>query len=114
MITTEDLQAITERLKKPEIDQVILFGSYANGTANKDSDLDLVVVTRHDIIPSTFRERMDIYIDINSYILDYCKKFQIDLIIHTRKTFKKFIDKNSSFSRMIVKDGITLYERKNS
>lgn len=112
MISREDIQAITERLKQPGIEKVILFGSYANGTPHKDSDLDLIVVTKEEQIPANFKEKLDLYITINNYILDYCKKFPIDLITYTKGTYELFLARNSSFSQTIVNEGVVLYERK--
>ncbi len=42
---------IIERLKPIHPEKVILFGSYAYGEPNKDSDIDLLVVTQDDFIP---------------------------------------------------------------
>ena len=43
-MTTENiLSEITATLKQFGIEKIILFGSYAYGTPNKDSDIDLPV-----------------------------------------------------------------------
>lgn len=52
---------IIERLKELEPAKVILFGSYAEGTASADSDLDLLVVTNHDALPKNYHEKEEIY-----------------------------------------------------
>ena len=45
MVDIEKLKdEIVERLKPLEPDKIILFGSYAYGTPNKDSDIDLLLV----------------------------------------------------------------------
>jgi len=45
MIDIEQLKhEIVERLKPLELDKVILFGSYAYGTPNEDSDIDLFLL----------------------------------------------------------------------
>jgi len=41
--------------------KVILFGSYATGQADKDSDLDIIVVTTDNYMPSTNREKMELH-----------------------------------------------------
>ena len=49
-LTDESLQEVTRRIVDvltPE--QVVLFGSYTEGRATKDSDLDLLVVTSHPV-----------------------------------------------------------------
>ena len=35
----------------------MLFGSYAYGVSNEDSDVDLLVVTNDDFIPQNFAEK---------------------------------------------------------
>ena len=47
MITDSTIQTVVQRLRKaasPE--KIILFGSYARGEANEDSDLDFLVIER--------------------------------------------------------------------
>ncbi|SMP87795.1 Nucleotidyltransferase domain-containing protein [Epsilonproteobacteria bacterium SCGC AD-308-E02] len=52
MVDIEALKhEIVERLKPLDLDKIILFGSYAYGTPNEDSDIDLYVVTKDDFIP---------------------------------------------------------------
>ena len=50
MISTEQLNAITERIvQRYEPEKIILFGSYAHGNAREDSDVDLLVVAETDL-----------------------------------------------------------------
>ncbi len=50
MIDIEKLkEEIVERLKPLEPDKIILFGSYAYGTPDEDSDIDLFLVKDRDI-----------------------------------------------------------------
>jgi hypothetical protein len=65
------------------------------------------------LIPESFKENLEVYITINNYILDFCKKFPIDLITYTKGTYEKFLSKNSSFSQTIINEGVVLYESKN-
>ena len=51
MINIEELKPlIIERLKPLNPDKIILFGSYAYGTPNEDSDVDLYVVTNDEYL----------------------------------------------------------------
>ncbi len=46
MLTERDIQEIVRRIVEvADPERIILFGSYANGTATEDSDVDLLVVT---------------------------------------------------------------------
>ena len=45
MLTERDIQEVVNRIVAvAEPEKIILFGSYASGTATKDSDVDLLVV----------------------------------------------------------------------
>ncbi len=99
---------ILQRLKPLDLDQVILFGSYAYGNPNEDSDIDLYVVTKDEFIPQSFKENMDIKLKVSRAIRDLRSKVAIDLIVHTRAMSEKFIKLNSSFSRELLSKGIVL------
>jgi len=45
-----------------------LFGSYAYGTPNEDSDIDLYVVTKDEFMPQSFREKMNIKLKVANAI----------------------------------------------
>jgi len=96
---------IVERLKPLNPDKVILFGSYAYGTPNEDSDIDLYVVTKDEFIPQSFREKNNIYLSISKVLRDLRSKFAIDLIVHTKSMSNKFIEINSSFSQELLTKG---------
>ncbi len=99
--------AIKEALRD-EVERVILFGSYAYGSPNKDSDIDLYIVTKDDYIPQNWREKRDLVRKISSKILNLREKYPIDIIVHTKKMYQKFIALNSSFSKEILQKGKVL------
>ncbi len=51
---------IIENLQVIDPKMVILFGSYAYGSPNQDSDIDLYVVTKEDFIPISYEENLQI------------------------------------------------------
>jgi uncharacterized protein len=104
---------LIEKLKSTQPEKIILFGSYAYGEPNEDSDLDILVVTGDDIIPSSFSEKSRIYLRIAQSISDVRSVFPIDLIVHTKAMHRKFIELNSSFSRELLTKGKILYEKNN-
>jgi len=110
MLNIEDMKIeILKRLEPLDLDKIILFGSYANGTAHQESDIDLYVVTKDDFIPQTFKENMDIKLKVSQKVKDLQKIIPIDIVTHTKKMHEKFITINSSFSRDILQNGIRLY-----
>ena len=91
--------------------KIILFGSYADGTAGPDSDIDLLVVTDDPFLPKNFSEKNAIYLRVANTIVDIEKKTPIDLIVHTRAMHKKFIQLDGMFAKQITSKGKVLYER---
>lgn len=109
MVDIEALKhEIVERLKPLDPDKIILFGSYAYGTPNEDSDIDLYVVTKDEFIPQSYEEKRNVTRAISSAIRDLRSKTAIDLIVHTKFMSNKFKELNSSFSRELLNKGIVL------
>ena len=106
MIDIEKLKPlIVERLKPLAPEKIILFGSYAYGTPNEDSDIDLYIVTNDDFMPQTWKEKSNIYLKYSKRLRDLQKKIPIDLIVHTKQMYEKFIEMDSMFSRTILQQG---------
>lgn len=110
MVNIETIKLeILKRLEPLNLNQVILFGSYAYGTPHRDSDIDLYVVTNDDYIPQNFDEKMNLKLTVSKAIKDLQKIIPIDIITHTKKMHEKFVEINSSFSREILQNGIKIY-----
>ncbi|PIP55082.1 MAG: DNA polymerase subunit beta [Bacteroidetes bacterium CG23_combo_of_CG06-09_8_20_14_all_32_9] len=107
------IRQITERLSELNPYLVLLFGSYATGVRHEDSDIDLLVVTNDDFIPTTFKEKNDLFLSVNSKIRDIAQKVPVDLLVYTHPMYRKFVETGSSFSREILNKGIILYESNN-
>jgi predicted nucleotidyltransferase len=105
---------IIEKLKETKPEKIILFGSYAYGDPADDSDLDILVVTGDDIMPSNFAEKSMIYLRISKAISDIKKEFPVDLIVHTKPMHKRFVENDSLFARELMEKGKVLYEKSNS
>lgn len=101
-------QEILNALKPLQLDRVILFGSYAYGTPHKNSDIDLYIVTKDDYIPQSYKEKRALVWKVSQKILDIRKKYAIDLLVHTKKMHKKFVELQSSFSKEILEKGRVL------
>jgi predicted nucleotidyltransferase len=109
MINIEELKSIiVERLNPLNPKRIILFGSYAYGTPNKDSNIDLYVVTNDNFIPKDYNENMDIYLKVANVMQDILQEYPTDLITHTKAMNKKFLELNSSMAKEIFTKGIVL------
>jgi predicted nucleotidyltransferase len=104
IVTDELLRDITERIVEalaPE--RVILFGSYAEGRATADSDLDLLVVTEQ---PLSRRERLartqDLFRDM---------PLPIQVITISRQEFEETRDVIGGIAYPATKYGRVVYEK---
>ena len=104
---------LIEKLKTTNPEKIILFGSYANGNPSSDSDLDILVVTGENFIPSSFSEKSKIYLRVSRSISEIKKEFPVDLIVHTKAMHQRFIELNSLFARELLSEGKVLYEKIN-
>ena len=107
------LPVLIQKLKTTKPEKIILFGSYEYGKPALDSDLDILVVTDDDFIPSSFSEKSKIYLRISQSISEIKKEFPVDLIVHTKAMHQRFIEINSLFARELLSKGILLYEKNN-
>ncbi len=101
---------IVDRLKPLNPYKIILFGSYAYGNPTKDSDIDLYIVTNDEFMPRNWREKMQIKLRYAKALRDLRERLDIDLIVHTRKMYEKFLEDDSMFSRDITSKGQMIYE----
>ncbi|MCT4563768.1 MAG: nucleotidyltransferase domain-containing protein [Maledivibacter sp.] len=103
---------LIEILKKGIVDnfnpkKIILFGSYAKGTATEKSDIDICI-----IIETTDRRRLRR--EISKYIyaksgLDFDKP--VDVLIYTIEEWKKYLLEKGTFANHILNKGVILYDR---
>lgn len=86
-------------------DKIILFGSYAYGKPQNDSDVDLLVVLPYE--GSSFRKTWEILNKIQP-------KFAIDLLVRTPVEIEQRLAWNDFFIREIIEKGKVIYESANS
>jgi uncharacterized protein len=82
-------------------DKIILFGSYAYGTPNDDSDVDLLVV-----MPA--RNQHDQAVRIEWRL---AAPFALDLIVRTPRAMAWRLEEGESFLTTVVSQGKVLYEK---
>jgi predicted nucleotidyltransferase len=84
-------------------ERVILFGSYAYGSPNPDSDVDLLVVMDTDAAPA---ER---YLAVSR--LARPRPIPLDVVVKTPAEIRSAITGDDPFVTDILQRGRTLYER---
>lgn len=113
MTKSELVNSIILSLQNLNICKIILFGSWASDTQTKNSDIDLLVVTNDDFIFQSFADKMETKLKI-AKALNAIRKFaDIDLIVHTKPMYEKFILLDSGFKNEILTSGKVIYEADN-
>ncbi len=113
-MTKKDIIAqINHSLKHLNVNKVILFGSYAKDTYSDISDIDLLVVTNDNFVFESFTQKMEIKLKIANALNALRKYADIDLIVHTKPMYEKFIQLNSGFKKEILSSGSVIYEANN-
>lgn len=113
MTRSELINNINLSLQSLNISKVILFGSWANDTQTKNSDVDLLVVTNDDFIFQSFAQKMETKLKIAKALNTIRKFTDIDLIVHTKPMYDRFILLDSGFKNEIINSGKVIYEANN-
>ena len=102
MISHSQIQAFSQQIVEQfQPDQIILFGSYAYGQPNQDSDVDLLVILPFEGLP--------VYkaIEIRKKLRP---TFSLDLIARTSKQIQQRLEMGDFFIQDILQRGRILYE----
>src|SRR2546421_235131 len=101
-ITPEAINGVVRQIVEqfhPE--KVILFGSYAYGVPDEESDVDLLVVMKAD--GSTLRTAARISASIDH-------PFPLDITVFEPAQFQASVDRGGVFATDVATNGIVLYE----
>lgn len=100
------INGITDTLKDEGIEKIILFGSYANGTPDIDSDIDLLVIKN---IPKN--ETRDFRIKLKKALwMKFGKlNYSFDILVDNEQRIRKRIEMGDLFYKEIYLNGRTIY-----
>ncbi len=109
MINIEELKPlIVERLKSLSLNQIILFGSFAYGTPNEDSDIDLFLLKDNLDIKDMRKYKLE----LQKKLFDIQKKYLlgIDIFVDSTKRMEDRINNvHDQFYDEILTKGIKIY-----
>jgi predicted nucleotidyltransferase len=89
--------------------KIILFGSYARGTATKDSDIDLVVILDSDEMSQLFKDRMARRRPVSRSLLEINRQYSMDIIVYTKAEFNYLKNREDFFVQEIEETGKKIY-----
>ena len=102
---------IVNSLKQIKPIKIILFGSYAKGEMNNDSDLDFIVIVDPELNPKTYDQKIELKVNVRKTITKISKKIPIDLLVYTRTEYESLLNQNNSFIQQINKTGKIVYAK---
>ncbi|MDR3182321.1 MAG: nucleotidyltransferase domain-containing protein [Planctomycetaceae bacterium] len=107
------LDELVTQLKTSEqpLLKIVLFGSYANGTAKEDSDIDLMVVIDNDDVLKTYDERMKRSLSINRLMRSINYQYALDVLVYSRKELSIVKEFGNDFINEVEQTGRVLYEK---
>ena len=101
----EDLTGICQVINETvDAEQIYLFGSYAYGTPNEDSDYDLCVVIKDDTLRPA-----DAIKKIRKALFEV-QDIPLDVVVYRASTFLRSLN-TASLERKIVREGVLLHEK---
>jgi predicted nucleotidyltransferase len=104
LIPEEKINEVVERIvSNVNPEKIILFGSFAQGNPDDDSDLDILVVKEMDI-PRYKRAR-----EIRKYLRGV--KVPIDLLVYSQDEIDEWKNNKHAFINKALEDGRVLYRQ---
>jgi predicted nucleotidyltransferase len=102
MIDSQDIDKIVNLIiTNVNPDKIILFGSYAYGDPNEDSDLDLLVIK--DMKEEKYKRGRE----IRKYLRG--TKVPMDLLVYTNQEIEKLTNDKNAFISHILEKGRVLH-----
>ena len=105
------IDQLLEALLQSDPYRIILFGSYAKGTADENSDIDLVVILDNNDVAKTYNERLKKKLYINKLVRKINYKIALDILVYSREEYKIIKNYGNYFIDEIEKTGKILYEK---
>ena len=105
------LDDLVDSLKPSDPYKIVLFGSYANGTPNEHSDIDLMVILDNNHVSKTYEERLKKKVSINNMVLEINRKVPLDILVYSREEFNTVKSYGNYFIDEIEKTGRIIYEK---
>ncbi|MBI2858543.1 MAG: nucleotidyltransferase domain-containing protein [Chloroflexi bacterium] len=100
------ISEVVDTLKREyQPEKIILFGSYAYGKPNRDSDIDLFIIKETD------KERVDRIGEVMRLLHDSRREISIEPLVYTPIEVKKRLAIGDQFVEEVIEKGEVLYAR---
>jgi predicted nucleotidyltransferase len=104
--TRDVIAAVVEKIANEyQPEKIILFGSYASGDPDEDSDIDLFIIKR------TSRSRRERYIEVDTLIYDRNREVWFSPLVYTPEEVDYRLSIGDDFVEEVLSKGQVLYAR---
>jgi len=90
-------------LKSSDPYKIIIFGSYARGNPNENSDIDLLVILDNDHVSKTYKERLEKRLFIRNLVLD--------ILVYSKEELNLIKNRGNFLIEEIERTGKVIYEK---
>ena len=98
------ISEVVDKIKSEyQPEKIILYGSYAYGKPNRDSDIDLF------IIKDTSKNRIDRYVEVKRLIYEPTRRISVSPLVYTPNEVAKRLGMRDDFIEEIMTKGEVLY-----
>src|SRR5438552_15050803 len=105
MVSQRAIQKVADEIgRKFDPQKIILFGSYARGAANEDSDVDLMIIMPHRGPGYEKATEISMAVQID---------FPSDILVRSESEIRARLRLNDYFIQDILEEGKVLYESRN-
>jgi uncharacterized protein len=111
MINYNYIDQLLEALKQADPYRVVLFGSYAKGTADENSDIDMVVILDSNDVSKTYEERLNKKLYINRLVRKINYKVALDILVYSKEEYRIIKNYGNYFIDEIENTGKIIYEK---
>ena len=108
-LSADVISRIIQSLVGLNVYKIILFGSYAKGTATEDSDIDLVVILDSHEMSQLFKDRLARRRPVSRALLEINRQYSMDIIVYTKAEFNYLKNRKDFFVQEIEETGKVLY-----
>ncbi|MCL2044335.1 MAG: nucleotidyltransferase domain-containing protein [Treponema sp.] len=105
------IDQLLEALKIADPYRVILFGSCAKGSANENSDIDILVILDNEDISKTYEDRVNKKLYINKLVRHINYKVSLDILVYSKEEYRKIKNFGNYFIEEIENTGKIIYEK---
>ena len=105
------LSSLIISLKSSDPYKIILFGSYANGDPNENSDIDILVILDNNHVSKTYQERLEKKILVKNLVIEINRKIPLDILVYSKEELNLIKAYGNYFIDEIEKTGKVIYEK---